>query len=132
LSNPKSLTEGFKGSVGNGVAFSPNSRYLYISSDNMLYQFDMNADSLMAKQTLVGVYDSFGWGQGGSNPPTSFYQLMLAPDGEIYMTTGNGTRYLHIIHKPNETGLACDFEQRGLELSTSHSFSPPNFPHFRL
>ncbi|GAB4497447.1 MAG: hypothetical protein OHK0019_31080 [Saprospiraceae bacterium] len=131
LSNQKSLKEGFKGSVGNGVAFSPNSRYLYVSSDNMLYQFDMNADSLLLGQTLVGVYDSFGWGQGGSLP-TSFYQLMLAPNGKIYMTTGNGTIYLHVIHQPNEAGLACDFEQRGLELSTSHSFSPPNFPHFRL
>lgn len=131
LSNPQNIKEGFKGSTANGVAFSPNSRYLYVSSINNLYQFDLKADSLLAGQTLVGVYDSFGFGQGGSLP-TNFYQQMLAPDGKIYMTCPNGVKYLHIIHKPNEQGLACDFEQRGLELLTYHAFSPPNFPHFRL
>jgi hypothetical protein len=131
LSNRQNIKITFENSNACGVAFSPNSRYLYVSSGTKLHQYDMKADSLLAGQTLVGKYDSFGLGQGGSLP-TTFYQQMLAPDGKIYMTTSNGTKYLHVIHKPNEAGLACDFEQRGLELSTSHSFSPPNFPHFRL
>lgn len=131
LSNRQNIEITFENAYACGVAFSPNSRYLYVSSGTKLHQFDMKADSLKLGQTLVGVYDGFGLGQGGSLP-TTFYQQMLAPNGKIYMTTSNGTKYLHVIHKPNEPGLACDFEQRGLELSSSHSFSPPNFPHFRL
>lgn len=109
-----------------GVAVSPNSRYLYASASTKLYQFDLLAPKLEQSRRLVGVYDGFRdplW--------TNFYQLMLGPDGKIYMTCGNGVAYWHIIHNPDEQGMACDLEQH-FRLPTSHSFSPPNFPHFRL
>jgi WD40 repeat protein len=132
LSNPKNIEIEFENSYSRGVAFSSNSRYLYVSSGSKLQQFDTRADSLMEGRTLIGVYDSFGLGGQGGSLPTTFYQQMLAPNGKIYITTSNGTKYLHVIHKPNEAGAACDFEQRGIGLLTYHSFSPPNFPHFRL
>jgi hypothetical protein len=63
---------------------------------------------------------------------TTFFQGMLAPDGKIYFTYTFSVNMLHVIHSPNEPGLACNLEQHGLELPTLHSFSVPNFPYFRL
>jgi len=110
-----------------GAAFSPGSRFLYVTAGHSLYQYDMQSENLASSQRLVGEYDGY------SNPlPTNFYQMMLAPDGKIYMTTSNGSKYLHAIHHPDSLGLACDFEQRAVQLMGYHAFSPPNFPHFRL
>jgi len=117
-----------------GVAFSPSSRFLYVVSGINLTQFDMRAEDILSSKVHLAQYDGFGYlhGKDISPLPTNFYQMMLAPDGKIYMSTPNGTRFFHVIHHPDSLGLACDFEQRGLEFPTSHSFSPPNFPHFRL
>ena len=110
-----------------GVAISPSSRYLYVSTALKLYQFDLYATrNIEASRELVGVYDRF------ENPlPTTFYQMMLAPDKKIYMTCTNGAKYWHIIHSPDKRGLDSNLEQH-FELPTNHAFSPPNFPHFRL
>lgn len=127
LSNFQGTQVEYGNSNASGVAFSPNSRYLYASTGFYLYQFDLKAENFDLGKALIGQYDSF------YNPlPTTFYQMMLAPNGKIYMTTSNGTKYLHVIHQPDKQGTACDFEQRGVTLLTTHSFSPPNFPHFRL
>jgi hypothetical protein len=40
---------------------------------------------------------------------------------------------MHVINKPNEKGLACDFEQRAIRLPvTLDRGSFPNFPRFRV
>lgn len=132
LSNP--LTVNFRNGYAFGVAFSQNSRFLYAGTGASLYQFDMRVEDIFSSQVQIGEYDGFGYlhSKDISPLPTNFYQMMLAPDGKIYMSTPNGTRFFHVIHQPDSLGLACDFEQRGLEFPVSHSFSPPNFPHFRL
>ena len=110
-----------------GAAISPSSRYLYISALTKMFQYDLWAEDIEDSKVLLGQYDGF------VDPfPTTFYQQMLAPNGKIYMTSTNGTRYLHVIHYPDSAGLSCAFEQRGLRLATYHGFCVPNFPHFRL
>ena len=40
---------------------------------------------------------------------------------------------MHVIHKPDEPGLACDFVEQGLQLpATTAIGSFPNFPRFRV
>ena len=40
---------------------------------------------------------------------------------------------MHIIHKPDEPGLACDFVEQGIRLpATTSAGSFPNFPRFRV
>ncbi|MBK8967906.1 MAG: T9SS type A sorting domain-containing protein [Lewinellaceae bacterium] len=113
-----------------GVAISSSSRYLYASTRLKLYQFDLYATrNIEASRELVGVYDGFA--DYFSSLPTTFYQMMLAPDKKIYMTCTTGNKYWHIIHTPDKRGVNCALEQH-FELPTVHSFSPPNFPHFRL
>lgn len=113
--------------VAAGMAISPNSRFVYASSGLFLYQYDLWADNIEASRITIGEYDGF---QG--NLSTTFHQMQLAPDGKIYMACGNTTFYLHVIHNPNEKGLACNFEQHGIKLPTRNGFSVPYHPNYRL
>ena len=110
-----------------GIAFSPNSRYMYATTGKYLFQYDMEAPDIPASKLAVAEYDGFL-----SPFPASFYQLALAPDGKIYGTAPNGSNVLHIIHQPDEPGLNCMVQQHGLQLPTYHSYTTPNVPHYRL
>ena len=111
-----------------GVAFSSSSRFLYTTATDHLYQFDMTDNSLANSRMVVGVFDGFG----EAGVPVNFFQLMLAPDHKIYMSTSNGSRYLHVIRQPDNKGTDSEFVQRDVHLWGYHAFSVPNFPHFRL
>ena len=54
------------------------------------------------------------------------------PDGKIYISSYNGVRYLHIIDKPDSSGIACNIIQHGLQLPYTNFRTIPNFPNFRL
>ena len=108
-----------------GLAFSPNSRFLYLSSFDSMYQYDMYAGDIAASQQLIAEYEHI---QGGG----PFYLAQLAPDGKIYLCTTNGVQYMHVVHQPNRPYPECDFEQHGLALPTHNSASMPNFPNYRL
>jgi hypothetical protein len=45
---------------------------------------------------------------------------------------GGDTRFYHVIHNPDEPGMACNAEQRGLPLPTPSGASMPSFPNYRL
>lgn len=110
-----------------GCAVSPNGRFLYLGARKNLYQLDLQASDISASQTLVAEWDGF------ANPiATLFQQLQLGPDCKIYGLAGGDTRYFHVIHHPDEPGLACNVEQRGLPLPTPSGASMPSFPNYRL
>jgi hypothetical protein len=70
-----------------GLAFSPNSRYLYHNKHTVAHQYDLWAANIPASRQVVAVYDGF------KDPfSTTFYMLQLAPDGKIYGSATNGTR----------------------------------------
>ena len=43
---------------GRGVAFSPNGRFLYVSTDLDVYQFDTEADDIAASEVHIAQWDS--------------------------------------------------------------------------
>lgn len=93
-----------------GVSISPNNRFLYVSAREKLFQFDLESDTIAESKTLVATWD------GTQDPQaTIFHTSRLAPDGKIYISSISTTSSLHVIHRPNEKGLACDVEQRGLQ-----------------
>ena len=112
-----------------GVAFSPNSRFLYVPNEMRVYQYDMWAEDIEASRVTVAEYDGFiednFW-------RTTFHMAQLAPNDKIYITTPTDGHYLHVIHNPNEKGLACNLEQHALEWPTWKHISIPNFPHYRM
>ncbi len=113
-----------------GAAFSVNSKVLYLSSTKYIYQFDLTAPDIPSTQTTVAVYDGFY-----SHFPifaTTFFLAQLAPDGKIYINTGNGTEYLHVINYPDSVGLACNVCQHCVHLSTYNAETIPNYPNYFL
>ena len=113
-----------------GVAFSPNGRFLYVSSTEDVYQYDMEAPNIAASMIHIAHWDGFY----SPFPPfaTMFDIAQLAPDGKVYIGTGNSTLHLHVIHNPDEPGLACNMEQHGIELPRYFMNSLPNHPNYHL
>lgn len=115
---------------GRGVAFSPSGRFAYISTVEDVYQFDMDATDIAASMVQIAHWDS----TYSPEPPfaTLFNIAQLAPDGKIYIGTGNSTDKLHVVHNPDEPGLACNMEQHGIALPRYFSNSLPNHPNYHL
>lgn len=113
-----------------GVAFSPNSRFLYVPSLEDVYQYDTEAPDIEASMVHIAHWDGFY----SPSPPfaTLFDIAQLAPDGKIYIGTGNGTLHLHVINYPDSAGLACGMEQHGITLPRYFVNSLPNHPNYHL
>jgi hypothetical protein len=110
-----------------GCAISANSRYLYVAAFINLYQFDLEAPNISASQITVDTWDGF------LDPfAIGFFHSQLGPDCKIYINGGGDTRYYHIIHNPDEPGLACGVEQRGMVFTIPSGASIPYFPNYRL
>ncbi len=108
-----------------GLAFSPNSRYLYASPFFKVVQFDMQAQDIGASQKIIALYDGF------QNPySTIFYISALAPDGRIYISSTSGTYNLHVIKKPDCPGKSSEIIQHGIDLPGINFTSIPTQPHY--
>ena len=116
-------------SVFCSVEWSPNSRFLYTASSQFLHQIDLWEDDIQADGIrLIDTYD-------GTQDPfsTTVFLMAQAPDCKIYMCPTSGTRSYHVIKKPNELGIACEFVQNGVKLPQLSNFGGmPNFPRFRV
>ena len=109
-----------------GVAFSPNSRFLYLTSGfTKLYQYDMWANDIEKSAELIDIYNGYK-----SLNAAIFLECQLAPDGKIYLAP-HLTDVIHVINNPNLKGKACNFQQQGLKLPTWTS-TIPLFPNYRL
>lgn len=110
-----------------GTSFSPNSRYLYVSNQIEIYQYDTWDPFMNANVQLVAQWDSFV-----SPLKTKFYFHFLAPDGRIYISTSEGSNVFHYIENPDLLGLACNVIQNSFFLPTVNNFCMPNAPNFSL
>jgi Secretion system C-terminal sorting domain len=110
-----------------GLAFSPNSQFLYISSEYWLYQADLTAFDIPTSKVLVATCDTVKV-NGLENP---FWFCGTASDGKIYITTST-IPFFHVINYPNLAYPFCYFVQRGQPLPTINGWTMPNFPNFRL
>ena len=112
---------------GGGAIISPNSHWLYIPTWIYLYKYDLWSDSIAGTQELIALHDGF------LDPfPTYFHRGFPAPDDKIYIVTTSGSRSLHVIHKPDESGTDCAFEQHGIRLPCYNSTSIPTYANYRL
>lgn len=132
LTNFRQITTGSESSGSTqytGVAFSANSRFVYMFYLYDLYQIDTWAEDIKASLVHIDSWDGYvepgGWA-------AAFNLARLAPDCKIYVSTGTSNEVMHIIHEPNEKGKACRFEQHGLHLPAINHASMPNFVNYRL
>ncbi len=110
-----------------GVAFSPNSRFLYLSTGYELYQLDMSDQNAFDTRTRIDSIDGF---QSFPLFPSYFSFMQLASDGKIYINNGRGPDYLSTIEKPDLKGKVCDVRQHNIHITSNATL--PNFPYFRL
>lgn len=115
-------------SFAGGVAFSSNSNVLYVSSSKFVWQFDMTSTNIPATQSTIAMYDGFL----ADGFYTTFYLSQLAPDGKIYINTGEGTRYLHVINHPDSIGSGCDVCQHCIQLLAYNAWTIANHPNYFL
>ena len=130
LSNQTTINIPVEGNNVGGVAFSPNSQFLYANTGYNIFQYDMTVPltQVASTQDTVGRYDGFlddGW-------PTFYYIMQLAPNGKIYLCTGSSTRYLHVIDAPNNRSMACNVLNHSIHLNTYNLETLPNQAYFAL
>lgn len=113
-----------------GFAFSPNSRFGYITSCKYVYQIDLQAADIAASRVKIATTDYFVDPEFGYH--VSFYLPVLAPDNKIYIIGNNSVKYLHTIENPDLAGLASNLQQHNILLPTSIILTIPNRVNFNL
>jgi len=125
FSNPVQFTYRDTALMG-GLAFSENSRFLYVSSFKYFYQFDLEAENISASRFTIGSMLDH------PDAITCFFLSQLAPNGEIITGTCGTNDSLHVIRKPNKKGNQAEFIFNGLVLPTLNFRTIPNFPYYGL
>lgn len=115
-----------------GCAFSPDNRFLYLSSSYYLYQYEIINGKLSNKQVIAEYDGHYGHIFQNNRSSSTFGNLQLAPDGRIYSNPEFlQSRYMHVINEPNKPGSDCDFRQHSVRLKSIIT-TIPSFPNFRL
>jgi gliding motility-associated-like protein len=106
-----------------GVEFSPNSKLLYVTSDNALLQYKLNADDVAATQTTIGSIEVAS-------------SIKLGPDSKIYVVSKYLATSLSVIDNPNTEGTDCNFKPNSIDLGGKETMvGLPNFlisPYYLL
>ena len=98
-----------------GVEFSAETKKLYVSGENVLYQFDLNERDIAGSKFLLA--------------ERNYSALQLGPDKKIYKANITvDDRYLDVINYPELYGDAAGFQPRAISLSSGRSkFGLPPF-----
>jgi len=128
LSNQQVISYVPTTTLGTPVAFSPNSRYLYITESETFYQFDTWADDIGESEKILGQWDGFAYLDVF---PTLPWMAQLGPDGKIYIATTSTNPYWHVIQDP-DNGDQPRFEERAILLPTLNDGTIANHPNYRL
>lgn len=112
-----------------GACFSPSGRFLYVGTYWDLYQYDLQAPNIKLSEVHIAHYDGY---RSLGILRTMIGKMQWGPDCKIYINCRNSMDVLHVIHKPDEKGKACDFRQHDLKLPQTHRGSLPSFPNYRL
>jgi hypothetical protein len=104
----------FEINPGLGLSFSPNSKYLYVSTLDKIFQINTDTSDVQASLQTIAIND----GYYSPQPPfqTDFWVMYLAANSKIYISSGNGVIDLHYINYPDSGGVACDVQQHAFHL----------------
>ena len=111
--------------LGCGLAFSASSRFLYVLSGCLIYQFDMEDNDILASKTIV----DNGWDKDYT---ANFFLAQLGPDNKIYMSSASADTSLHVIEYPDLKGKACNVKEYGLTIFDNILGALPFYPNYRL
>jgi hypothetical protein len=112
---------------GCGVSFSSNSRFLYMSNNDKITQFDTWNHNVSNSAMAIGRWDTVGPGF------FVFNQMCLLPNGQIIVDDfEGGSGDFHLIDSPDVLGTGCHFHFNGLPTSTLDANALPNMINYRL
>lgn len=136
IENPRSKILSYdEMAIGNGVAFSHDSRYLYVSTGVFIRQYDMKAESWEQSETIIAEFDGFAFTRP-NNPvlyTVNFHNMKLGPDGNIYIfPTSAMQRYLSVMYNPHMQAGDVFVAQHSIYTPRIFSRTVPNMPHFTL
>jgi hypothetical protein len=106
---------------------SPNGRFLYIATHDLLQQYDLLATDVAASQTILDTVDWTVIYPGGGRTDHSF--STLGPDGKIYISSTS--KCVHVIHNPDLPGTQCNFKKCDIDMLFRSRYFPV-YPNFRL
>nr|MBK9652203.1 T9SS type A sorting domain-containing protein [Bacteroidota bacterium] len=132
FSNPLFIPVAESTSFGGGVDFSPNSQLLYVANADSIYQYDMQSSNVGNSKIIVAANDGFIDTIASLGLGVGFLNTQLAPDGKIYITSGNSTHYMSVIDQPDSPGLACNVMQHAVQLPALYFNTLPNHPNYFL
>lgn len=126
---PVSEIPGFIDSADNttqGLCFSPNGRFIYVSKFSAIYQYDTQDPDTNTCWYKVMDLDT-------TNPPFQFYaSLFPAPNGKVYIGNWGGvTKEMSVIENPNQKGAACNVCKR-CAVFPSYVSCMPDWPNYNL
>ncbi len=129
LTNQQIISYSPTTTLGRPIAFSPNSRFLYVMDSGIFYQFDTWEEDILESEKILGEWDGFRY---MDVIPILPWMAQLGPDGKIYVATSSTNPYLHVIHDPDMEGAASRFEERAILLPTLNNGTMANHPSYRL
>ena len=112
-----------------GACFSPSGRFLYVGTYWDLYQYDLESTDIKGSEVHIAHYDGY---KTKGILRAMIGRMQWGPDCKIYVNCRNSMDALHVIHRPNEKGIACDFRPHDLKLPQLHGGTLPYFPNYRL
>ncbi|MEO1652583.1 MAG: hypothetical protein AAFU64_03470, partial [Bacteroidota bacterium] len=95
-----------------GLEFSASGRFLYYEDGARIFQLDL---SLGDVESIAKQYVLIARGQETANYTTYYGSLLRGPDQMIYVARP-GFSFLDVITKPDELGLACDYQRNRVDL----------------
>ncbi len=116
------------------LAFSNDSKYLYVTEGEHMYQYDLSEDEVLATEQIIATWDSsyLQYTEFTSKNYLRFGYMVNGPDGRIYNTPPGNVRSLHTIEYPEEEGEAATVIQNKITLPTKNFNTIPNLVHYRL
>jgi hypothetical protein len=123
--NPNDTT--WTESLSVGLAFSPNSKFLYVASICNIYQYDLQDNTWFHVAGIDTSYISF----------TKYETAYLAPDNKIYIGNfSSSSKQMSRIDNPDVKGAGCNFCARCLRLDSlganAYVGTPPCMPNYGL
>ena len=106
-----------------GICFSPNSKYVYVTTAENLYQIDIGSKEV--------IHIAQHWEPGEDGWPVGIGFLHSGPDCRIYVSPSATNFYLHTILYPDRKGKDCEFALRAFRTPTNIDFGMPNLPMYR-
>jgi Secretion system C-terminal sorting domain len=136
---------GAEGSSISGLAFSPNSKFIYICKTGVIFQYEI--DSCVWNIKPIEICDGIKQSNIENDPYYGIYtNLNIGPDGRIYINTFNDAITISLINNPNEKGPKCNYKYFGIVSPTLSGYPSctsnfgglwgfgniPNMPDFRM